>query len=446
MKIKGHTEIQLTNVKTGEVKTYHDDNMMTNGLAEFLKNHGMLCGTPFTDAVKNDLVNTLLGGILLFDSTLTESASNTRLPDGVKMTANAAQGVTHTGDPSELGSYDANESGWQNAAHTVYRHVFTWTTSQGNGRIAAACLTSKPHGYIGEGNGTSKAKTTDNTITRDLYGNSNNVGNREYGFGQFLFAIDDNEAYYLSADLTDQTLTISKAHITDTECDLRDVASFRDMQLETVATLTNPTGSAALVALNQVSCRILSGSVVIAINAANNVVKVLTLASDMQSITSYVDVTAAATSITFHPDDQFFLSSDATKLIMYNVTAHKMYKIALSNLANVSEITINGAPTFEAYNREYLSNGKRHYAGDYVYDETLDVVNPMNMPPMANVSTGDIYKDNASLISYMSAYNRGQGYALRNNDYLATINNLSSAVTKDSTQTMKVIYTLTFAS
>jgi hypothetical protein len=121
-----------------------------------------------------------------------------------------------------------------------------------------------------------------------------------------------------------------------------------------------------------------------------------------------------------------------------------MYKIDLSNLANVSEITINGTPTFDAYSREYLSNGKRHYAGDYVYDETLGVVNPMNMPPLANVSTGDIYKDNASLISYMSSYNRLYGYALRNNDYLATINNLSSVVTKDSTQTMKVIYTLTF--
>jgi len=44
----------------------------------------------------------------------------------------------------------------------------------------------------------------------------------------------------------------------------------------------------------------------------------------------------------------------------------------------------------------------------------------------------------------MSAYSNFSGYALRNNDYLATINNLSSVVTKDSTQTMKVIYTLTF--
>ena len=120
------------------------------------------------------------------------------------------------------------------------------------------------------------------------------------------------------------------------------------------------------------------------------------------------------------------------------------YTQTLATGEKVGEITINGTPTFDAYNREYLSNGKRHYAGDYVYDETLDVVNPMNMPPLAFVSTGDIYKDNASLISYMSSYNRLYGYALRNNDYLATINNLSSVVTKDSTQTMKVIYTLTF--
>ena len=38
MRIKGHTEIQLTDVRTGKVKTFHDDNMMTNGLAEFMKN------------------------------------------------------------------------------------------------------------------------------------------------------------------------------------------------------------------------------------------------------------------------------------------------------------------------------------------------------------------------------------------------------------------------
>ena len=443
MKIKGHTEIQLTNVKTGEVKTFHDDNMMTNGLAEFMKNHGMLCGTPFTDAVKSDLINTLLGGILLFDTALTESASNTRLTDGVKMTANAAQGVTHTGDPSELGSYDANESGWQNAAHTVYRHVFTWTTSQGNGRIASACLTSTPHGFIGEGNSTSRTKTTDNDIKRDTYGNSTNVGNRVYNFGQYLFAIIDNEAYFMKLDTTDQTLTISKTHIADTECDLRDVFSFRNMELEEVAVLNNPVGSAQLSALN-ISSRVLSDSVVVAMFAGDNI-KVLTLNSAMTSITDSVDVTSAATSLTISSvSDMFFLSADGTKLILYTAATGKMYKIDLSNLANVSEITVYGSPTLDRFQKEYYSNGKRHYFGDAVYDETLGVVNVLNMPTLEYVSTGDLYNDDKTLIVFMSAYSAFSGYSVRNNDYLATINNLSSVVTKDSTQTMKVIYTLTF--
>ena len=58
----------------------------------------------------------------MFDTALTENVNNTRLADGIKMTANACTGVTHTGDHTELGSYDANESGWQNDEHTVYRH------------------------------------------------------------------------------------------------------------------------------------------------------------------------------------------------------------------------------------------------------------------------------------------------------------------------------------
>jgi len=444
MRIKGHTEIQLTDVRTGKVKTFHDDNMMTNGLAEFMKNHGMLCGTPFTDDVKNDLINTLLGGILLFDTALTENVNNTRLADGIKMTANACAGVTHTGDPTELGSYDANESGWQNDEHTVYRHVFTWTTSQGNGRIASACLTSKPHGYIGEGNSTSGLKITDNNITRETYGSKVDIGSRERAYSEHMFMIIDNVAYYLKIDTSAQTITISKVHVTDTECDLRDVSNSTTAQLEEVAVLNNPVGTANLVQLKSCSCRVLSNSVVLAINA-NNAYKVLKLSSDLTAITDCVDVTPSATSITFNSSDQMFLSADATKLILRNETARKVFKIDLSNLANVSEITVKGNPAFQTnHAQEYLSEGKRHYASDYVYDETLNEIYPLNMSPLYFIHIGDLHKDDATMIAYMSAYNSSSGYGVRNNDYLATINNLSSPVTKDSTQTMKVIYTLTF--
>ena len=436
MRIKGHTEIQLTNVKTGEVKTYHDDNMMTNGLAEFMKNHGMLCGTPFTDAVKNDLINTLLGGILLFDSTLTENASNTRLPDGVKMTANAAQGVTHTGDPSELGSYDANESGWQNAAHTVYRHVFTWTTSQGNGRIAAACLTSKPHGYVGEGNSTSKTQVTDNTLNLFTYSSEEYLNNNT----KMVLMIKDSEVYFISLDTSDDTLTITKAHIADTECDMRDIKTISGAVEEEVLTVQNPT-STALQNMSKVSCRVLSNSVVISFYAQNRFL-VLTFPSNMGSLTSYVEVTAQATSLTFG-DMVSFLNADATKLIVSDNT-NKIYTVDLSNLANVTEIVQEGVTVGSSL---IYSSGKRHYLYNSVYDETLNKVYPINQNVGDYAYTSqDLYKTDKTAYGRLTASTSVQATAGRRNDYLATINNLSSVVTKDSTQTMKVIYTLTFAS
>ena len=436
MKIKGHTEIQLTNVKTGEVKTYHDDNMMTNGLAEFMKNHGMLCGTPFTDAVKNDLINTLLGGILLFDTALTENANNTRLTDGVKMTANAAQGVTHTGDPSELGSYDANESGWQNAAHTVYRHVFTWTTSQGNGRIAAACLTSKPHGYVGEGNSTSKTQVTDNNLNLFTYSNEEYLNNNT----KMVLMIKDNEVYFISLDTSDDTLTITKTHIADTECDMRDIKTISGAVEEEVLTVQNPT-STPLQMMQKVSCRVLSDSVVISFYAQNRFL-VLTFPSNLGSLTSYVEVTAQATSLTFG-NMVSFLNADATKLIVSDNT-NKIYTVDLSNLANVTEIVQEGVTVGSSL---IYSSGKRHYMYNSVYDETLGKVYPINQ----NVGdysyqTQDLYKTDKTAYGRLVASTSVQAAAGRRNDYLATINNLSSAVTKDTTQTMKVIYTLTFAS
>ena len=435
MRIKGHTEIQLTNVNTGEIKTYHDDNMMTNGLAEFMKNHGMLCGTPFTDAVKNDLINTLLGGILLFDTALTESASNTRLTDGIKMTANAAQGVTHTGDPSELGSYDANESGWQNAAHTVYRHVFTWTTSQGNGRIASACLTSKPHGFIGEGNGTSKTQVTDNTLNLFTYSSEEYLNNNT----KMVLMIKDSEVYFISLDTSDDTLTITKAHIADTECDMRDIKTISGAVEEEVLTVQNPT-STALQSMSKVSCRVLSNSVVISFYAQNRFL-VLTFPSNMGSLTSYVEVTAQATSLTFG-DMVSFLNADATKLIVSDNT-NKIYTVDLSNLANVTEIVQEGVTVGSSL---IYSSGKRHYLYNSVYDETLNKVYPINQ----NVGdysyqTQDLYKTDKTAYGRLVASTSVQAAAGRRNDYLATINNLSSVVTKDSTQTMKVIYTLTFS-
>jgi hypothetical protein len=158
--IKGHTEIQL--YKDGKmVQNTHDDNMLTNALAGYFKNYGLLNPTPFGEDIKNDFITTLLGGVLLLDSAITEQASIIHVPGGVLMVGNGAYGVSNgstPGDPTEMGSFNASQSGWADANKTQFRMVWDFTTEQSNGTIACACLTSRAHGFMGEGNATSKVR------------------------------------------------------------------------------------------------------------------------------------------------------------------------------------------------------------------------------------------------------------------------------------------------
>ena len=251
--------------------------------------------------------------------------------------------------------------------------------------------------------------------------------------------IKDNYIYYIYLDTTDDTLTITKVHIADTECDMRDTSMASDGVEEEVLVIQNPT-STPINGIQYISCKVLANSVVFSINDYNNHRHIVfTLPSNMSSLTSYVEVTQAATSLTF--TGMSFLNSDATKLIV-GANTDKLYTVALNNLANVTEISNDGATIG---NNVPYETGKRHYLTSAVYDETLNKLYPTNTGANAEYfKTVAPYKSDSSAYCRTDANSRA--FSGRRNDYLATINNLSSAVTKDTTQTMKVIYTLTFAS
>lgn len=154
MKIKGHSTIELTNVNTGEVERYEDDNMVTNAIQLYLNDLGMFNISPIHMAeVRENLIPSLIGGLLVLDTTLTENANNIICPSGVKMVGNGAYGLTSNDEVTEMGSYNSAESGWMSDGK--YKQVWDFTTTQANGNINCVCLTSANHGYIGEGNATS---------------------------------------------------------------------------------------------------------------------------------------------------------------------------------------------------------------------------------------------------------------------------------------------------
>lgn len=153
MKIKGHTSIILTDVNTGEVERHEDENMLTNALQAYFQNCGFL---NYPNIDQNNMVVELLGGVLAFDTAITENANTIYAPAGVKMIANGSVDTLNNGNPTELGSFSSTESGWQQDGS--YVQTYDYSTSQANGTIACVCLTSKAFGYVGEGNYTSQTK------------------------------------------------------------------------------------------------------------------------------------------------------------------------------------------------------------------------------------------------------------------------------------------------
>ena len=156
MKIKGRSVIELTDVNTGKVERYSDNNMLTNAIDYYLQDVGLANQNPvFTNDIRNNAINQLMGGLLLLDDTLTENAENIICPSGVKMVGNGSYNISSTAEDgvTELGSWNATESKW--LVDGSYKMVWDFRTDQANGVIKCACLTSAYHGFIGEGNATS---------------------------------------------------------------------------------------------------------------------------------------------------------------------------------------------------------------------------------------------------------------------------------------------------
>lgn len=151
MKLKGHTKIELFNAKTGELEQcIEDDNMFTNVLDRILNNNlgGLL---PYDQKANNysklfPLPQYALGGVMLLPQAETENANNF-YPHSVPTAFGQRDRVSIAGSTG-TGIYNQTESG---EIKDGYKHVWEYTTEQGNGQIACACLTNY-YGAFGDFN------------------------------------------------------------------------------------------------------------------------------------------------------------------------------------------------------------------------------------------------------------------------------------------------------
>lgn len=160
--MKGHTKIELTNVKTGEVQTFEDHNIVTNWLRDAHQIQFPLAvdsfrhtkdititgystedmdspRTPFTD----------FGGLILFKEKLDADPDNYYPKGTVTMTGHASDDA-YTGIDLTRGSFNDNLSSY-NLEERTATMVWDFGMEQGNGTIGTVCLCNHVDGKIGYG-------------------------------------------------------------------------------------------------------------------------------------------------------------------------------------------------------------------------------------------------------------------------------------------------------
>lgn len=202
MKIKGRTIIELTDVRTGKVQKFEDNNaFMDSNIEQKFRNFGIFQTSVLNNFQATPLWQKLCGGLLLLDSVVDANANF--VASGQKMTGRGYYGSSNNGSPVSLGSWNATESA---VSSNAVQMVYDFTTSQGNGGIKAVCLTSDYCGRIGLGNQDDDYNVSLNLSPNDWQGYNINYTHNDFVKGQCF----DGEFVYCNPVLDGTSLTITK--------------------------------------------------------------------------------------------------------------------------------------------------------------------------------------------------------------------------------------------
>lgn len=152
--MKGHTKIELTDVNTGEVEVIEHDNMITSAIEkELLSSNGImptcLNAKVYTNLFDYDYLRNLFGGIFLFNQPLSDNKDDYFIPFDNEMIGYGYFNTTNSGNNVQLGSYSNSESGFQDDGS--FKWVYNFDTSQANGQISSVALTSYVSGVLSAG-------------------------------------------------------------------------------------------------------------------------------------------------------------------------------------------------------------------------------------------------------------------------------------------------------
>lgn len=460
--LKGKTELILTDVRTGSQEKVLEHNMVTNALTDIFKQEGYMkdCGVMYS-SIGQPLYTSLLGGILLFDTALEEDASKYYAPPGVRLTASGVYGIKNTVSSLLRGDYNSEESKLDLDAKTM-KYVYDFPTSKGNGKIASVCLTSKWGGFDSYGETEDHTTNSSDQSGALLYslGGSRLMGHE----GQFTLAIDEKNDVLYSLEFVpnpENTSFCNKIIIYKRQAMLKSVTLLRNLYnyrplIEKVELSTDniytayramnydrSSNAIYIVASNVSNYNIPSGSNIVVCRIPLDTLK-------LEKI-----VVANTTGGALYCQYCYVYNN-----YLYHFGASVVHKINITAAGDVTELKIPSKYTssnyhdvgiFERNGFLYfpqlfaLGNDTQNYAVVDTKKNTVSITNCRTNLWAYNATYRIIPIIGNSIMFFRSPY-RGSspeaGTFHMQTNYLATINNLSSPVTKTAAQTMKVIYTI----
>ena len=432
--IHGHTRIELTNVKSGGKKIIeHDNTFQSNILSAALRSLGESKSNPWSnnDWAARPLWRNLCGGILLFRDAIDNSGGDVEyMPASNLMVANGSYGVSNSSTPTELGSYNSIESSTGGASSITF--VYDWDTSHSNGTIGCICLTSEQGGYIGYGNASGGNASLMDLLTVQSAPSANSA--HGYYNGKKYFCTEIN--------YTAKTVTFKKGVDGITK---ETIFSGQDWETFTVSYSGSLAGSGTTnsyaLQVSEEEIGLFKSSTADSIsNGSSGGVLVYNMKTNTATVTtiqntSGYDVYVYNRGVGFLKDSagNFYFPTRSNRVAKFNSSG--VFVQLYTNIGNGDTLLPvkftddilgfaygSSNPIKLIYGNNALpTNGKSANYDKIIYSKSIDAMCAVNAGQMAQAMLRPFH----------------------NPMYLSTINNLDTAVTKDNTQTMKVIYTLT---
>ena len=461
MKLRGTMVLELADEATGEVESVTEENMVTEAVNNILGMNPM--GVFYSEENLADVLAwngtmlpicpNMVGGILLFPKALEEDVAHIYEGSGNLPVAYASNNVNTTANTAR-GSLNQTES---KALENGYKFVWEFTPSQGNGTIAAVALTSA----LGGQNAFGSAAGDASTFLQVKKLNIGNLGNAEQAVLFEAVEMDFEKDLLYSVTFEDSSVRVRKVRLPVFSIGLNErmddstytVLEDHAVQVESFQFLGSYTKYGEFLDGQDGYWYGFSNQANSSGNAKLLWVKVSkedysmeegewTLSNARLMAVGERDMAGS------YPERKCRCCMRGGYLYVPANDKKGIYKINMANSADVSLVgfgfTSKMKPLCDSGTCElYLMLvGDLIVGGDFQVTADDQVIQTQGSARLGSAAT-PLFQYKQFLVGWGGSYGNEYRYMYLLTPYLATINNLSSAVVKDANKTMKITYTLT---